>query len=141
MDWIEVEGDDVAMANRRIEYRGPANQIPFPPDLPADQDWRATTIAPLQHNIGGVGRTVEAGGAVSHTQPASRRGVERKILAEDPTVRLVPIGDRVIGAVEGDAKMRTGRAHERLRRCCGGFRTAALRTARQAAGVATHSPN
>jgi len=60
VDWVEIESNDVAAACWRIEDGWAADQVPFPPYLTADENGRASGVAPFEDDGAGVDRAVEA---------------------------------------------------------------------------------
>src|ERR1700683_3540154 len=106
MQRIEIECDDVAAADRRVEYRGAANQGGFPPDLSAYQDGRAAAIAPFEYDAAGVKGAIKAGRAIGHAQPATWNGIERKILAENMRMSVIAVCDGMLRPRERHAQVR-----------------------------------
>src|SRR6185369_8816780 len=75
---IEIERDDMAATDRRIEDRWAADQVALAPRLSADDEWFAFGSTPLQHDAARVLGSVEATRAIGHAQPAPRRRIQRE---------------------------------------------------------------
>src|SRR5580765_6132359 len=92
----------MAFADGHVENRGAANEKVFSPCLSADHEIFVAAIAPFHYDSAAVLGAIEACRAVGHAQPATRRVVKRKILAEDPRVHRVSIRDGMVRPVECD---------------------------------------
>src|SRR5688572_21262314 len=83
----------------------PAQEALLAPGLAAHHRRRALAVAPFQDDAAAVLRSVEAGRAVGHAEPAPRRVVEGEVLAEDVRVRRVAVRDGVVRPREGNAQV------------------------------------
>src|SRR5450432_4673812 len=96
-------------------------------------------ISPFHDYIGAIGGSIKTGGAIRHTKPTARDGIERKVLAEDVGGCRVAVRDRMIRAIKGDADVGSGRASNGFLSCGSCCCATALRAARHAAGIAANS--
>ncbi len=120
---VEVETNDVSFTDGHVEDGGTTDQILFSPGLAALDEGFAVGAAPFHDDSTAIFGAVEAGGAISHAQPAARSVIERKILAEDVGVGGITVGDGMVRTIEGDAHVGAGSTRRGLLR--GGRRCAA----------------
>ena len=60
----------------------------------------AGRVGAIREHDAAIERTIETARAVRHAQPATRGGIERKVLAEHMGARGITVSDRVIGSRE-----------------------------------------